>query len=63
MTMSEKRKQYLYKYQKENVRRVFLTLSHSEFDRLKAAADNAGESVNGFIKAAINERIDRTNEK
>jgi len=59
MSMSEERKQYLLNYQKEKVRRVALGLSHAEYDRLKAAADLAGESVSSFIKTAITERINR----
>lgn len=63
MSMSEERKQYLLKYQKEKVRRVALGLSHAEYDRLKAAADLAGESVSGFIKTAISDRIDKMQSK
>lgn len=59
MAMTEQRKEYLYAYQKENLKRVPLDMRKSEYDELKAAAEAAGMKVNGFIKAAINEKMER----
>lgn len=62
MTMTEKRKEYLYQYAKEKLKRVPLNVALSEYDDLKAAAAKGGLSVNGFIKLAIKEKIARESE-
>lgn len=59
MSMTEKRKSYLYRYQKEKLKRVPLDLQRPEYERVQAAATAAGVSVNGFIKLAITEKIER----
>ncbi len=59
MTMTKQRKEYLYAYQKEKLKRVPLDLPFADYDRLKNAADQSGYSVNGFIKTAITEKIER----
>ncbi len=63
MTMTEKRKEYLYQYAKEKLKRIPLNVTLSEYDDLKAAAAGAGLSVNGFIKLAIKEKIARESKK
>ena len=57
MTMSEKRKKYLLDYQKEKVRRIPLNVSFAKYDEIKKASEAAGESVNGYIKKAIDLRL------
>lgn len=57
MSMSDERKEYLYKYQKEKLKRIPLDVQKSDYDRIKAAADNAGMTVNGFIKSVLWDRI------
>lgn len=59
--MNEKRKEYLLNYQKEKLKRVPLALpiegdclTHA---KLKAAADEAGESMRGYIIKAIEMRM------
>ena len=47
------------KYAKENLRRVPLDLKKEDYERLKRIADASGESINGFIKEAIEEKIKR----
>ena len=48
------------KWQKENMRRVPLDVRRDYYDEvLKPSADKAGETVGGYIKKAINERIER----
>lgn len=59
MAMSDKRKKYLYEYQKEKLKRVPLDIQIPKYAEIKAAADQAGESVNGYIKAAIDMRMAR----
>ena len=37
---------------------LFLNLKKEDYERLSVAAKSAGMSVNGFIRAAINEKIE-----
>lgn len=48
------------KYKKSHIRRIGLDVQISYFDEvLKPAVDKTGETVNGFIKKAVQERIER----
>lgn len=40
-------------------KRLQLLLKQSIYDRIKAAADNYGISVNSYIEAALEERLDK----
>ena len=51
------------KYRKCHIKRVPLDLKMDDYTELQEAAANNGESVNGFIKAAIKERIERLHQK
>lgn len=53
MTLTEKRKESMYKYARENLKRIPLDVQKEKYDEIKAAAESAGMTVNGFIKAAI----------
>ena len=46
------------KYAKEKLKRVPLDLKHDDYNRIQAAANAANESVNGYIKKAVNMRIE-----
>ena len=59
MTLSEAQKKANTKYRKENIKRIPLDVQNEKYDQIKAAATAAGETVNGFIKRAIDERLDR----
>lgn len=59
MTLSDQRKEYLYDYQKSKLKRIPLDVQKEKYEEIKAAADHAGESVNGYIKKAIDERMER----
>ena len=59
MAMSDKRKEYLYEYQKTKLKRIPLDVTISDYERIKSHADKQGESVNGFIKRAITETMER----
>ena len=57
----EKSKQYSIQYAKDKLHRVPLNIPKEEYAELKQAAADAGQSVNGFIKQAIRERINSLN--
>lgn len=48
---------YNKEYAKKNFKRIPLDVQKSEYDEIKAAADAAGETVNGYIKKAIRDRM------
>jgi len=58
MTISDSQKKAHYKYEKANIKRIPLDVQKDHYERIKAAADNVGESVNGYIKTAIERRMD-----
>ena len=60
--MTTNSKEYNIAYKKENLKRVPLDLRKDQYLEVRAAAERAGMSVNGFIKAAINEKIEREKE-
>ena len=47
---------------KQNSSASLLNVQKEKYEEIKAAADHAGESVNGYIKKAINERMERDSE-
>lgn len=47
------------KYKAKKVKRVPLDMQISDYELLKAAADEVGEGINTYIKRAISERIER----
>lgn len=57
---SENKKQYNMKYARDNLKRVPLDLQKDYYNNvLVPAAAKCGESVNGFIKKAIQDRIEK----
>ena len=54
----ENKKRYNIEYVKNNCKRIPLNVQLSEYDRIKGAAAERGETVNGFIKKSIDMRID-----
>ncbi len=61
MALSEQRKEYLYDYQKAKLKRIPLDVPKEKYEEIKAAATAAGEKVNGYIKKAVDMRIDCDN--
>ena len=59
MPNSEKKTRYNIEYAKKNLKRVPLDLQIEKYNIVKAHADRKGESLNGFIKRAIDETIQR----
>lgn len=55
--VSKERREYLNTYRKDKLKRVPLDLKIEDYEKLKEAAAKAGETVNGFVKKAIAERM------
>lgn len=55
---NEKSKAYSIQYAKDKLKRVPLDVAKDQYDRIAAAAAAAGESVNGYIKRAIDLRME-----
>ena len=55
------RNDYFLKYKKDNYKRVPLDLTIKDYETLKQHTEQTKESVNGFIKRAISETIERDN--
>lgn len=49
------------KYKANNIKRVPLDMQKPDYERVKVFAESHGETVNGFIKRAIEEAIARDN--
>lgn len=62
MALTEQRKESMYKYAKAKLKRIPLDVQKEKYGEIKAAADAAGEKVNGYIKKAIDERMARESE-
>lgn len=57
MERQNDRTEYLLRYAKEKLKRIPLDVKKEKYDQIKAAAEHSGESVNGYIKAAIDSRM------
>lgn len=63
MAYSDAAKNATYKYREKRIKRVPLDMQIPDYERLKSAAEAAGESVNGYIKAAIQMRMEKEPEQ
>ena len=61
MPLSESQKKARYNYAKNNLKRIPLDVQKDKYEEIKAAATTAGESVNGYIKKAVDQRMERDN--
>ena len=59
MTVSKAQLNALYKYKAKKYKRIPLDYPLDDLDKLTGAAAKSGESVNGYIKTAIKQRIER----
>lgn len=59
MSLSDAQKQARYNYAKKSLKRIPLDVQKEKYEEIKTAAGHAGESVNGYIKKAIDERMER----
>ena len=57
----ENKNKYITKYHKEKYKRIPLDVSPDKFQQIKASAEKTGESVNGYIKKAIDDRLSKDN--
>ena len=63
MTLSESQKQARYNYAKAKLKRIPLDVQKEKYEEIKMAADRSGESVNGYIKKAIDDRMESDSEE
>ena len=61
MPVSEAQKKATAKYEQQNYDKILLRLEKGKKDRIKNHAESKGESLNGFINTAIDEKIERDN--
>lgn len=54
--------EYKNNWQKENKERINLVVDKGYKDKVRTGAEKAGLSLNGFIIAAVNEKIEREKE-
>lgn len=55
----EKKKQYDIQYAKQNLKRIPLDVPKTIYEEIKAHTEDRSESINGFIKRAISETMER----
>ena len=61
MAISKAQQKAVAKYMKNNYDELKIRVPKGEKDQIKAHAESKGESLNGFIKRAIDETIERDN--
>ena len=61
MSNSENKTAYNMNYAKTKLKCIPLDVQKEKYEEIKTAADSAGETVNGYIKRAIDERMERDN--
>ena len=61
MKMTDERKEYLKEYKKGKLKRVPLEMPHEMYTHVLQHSALQGESVNGFIRRAIQETMERDN--
>ena len=59
MPVSQAQKKATAKYEQQNYDKVLLRLEKGKKDKIKFHAENRGESLNGFINKAIDEKMER----
>ena len=50
---------YDIEYAKNKLKRIPLDVQKEKYEEIKAAATAAGDSVNGYIKKAVDQRMER----
>ncbi|MBP3468157.1 MAG: hypothetical protein J6K26_01400 [Lachnospiraceae bacterium] len=61
MSNSQNKTAYNMNYAKTKLKRIPLDVQKEKYEEIKTAADSVGETVNGYIKRAIDERMQRDN--
>lgn len=57
MSYIENKKEYNKNYAKNRLKRIPLDVQKEKYEEIKNAADDAGETVNGYIKKSIDLRL------
>lgn len=57
MSYKEHKKEYIAQYKKDKLKRIPLDVQKEKYDEIKNHADSRNETVNGFIKRAIDKTI------
>lgn len=63
MDSKAKKKQYDLEYAKTHLKRIPLDVRLDKYEQIKAHANKQGESLNGFVKRAIDETMQRDTEE
>ncbi|MEY8426544.1 hypothetical protein AALA00_02250 [Lachnospiraceae bacterium 46-15] len=63
MSNSENKTAYNMNYAKTKLKRIPLDVQKEKYEEIKAAADAAGEKVNGYIKKAVDMRMQRDSQQ
>ncbi len=59
MKTTDPKAMYDINYAKEKLKRIPLDVKKEKYEQIKKSAEQAGESVNGYIKKAIDLRMDQ----
>lgn len=59
MAYNETRKKATIKYAKKKLKRIPLDVQMEKYKQIKTFVDSTGDTVNGFIKKAIDEKMER----
>lgn len=57
--MAKTRAEINMEYAKKNLKRIPLDVQKEHYEIIKTHAQSKGETINGFIKRAINETLER----
>lgn len=57
--MTFDKNKYMNEYKKDKLKRIPLDVSKEKYSEIQEHALNSGESINGFIKRAIDETMER----
>lgn len=61
MAITEAQKKATAKYKANNLKRIPLDVQKERYEEIQSHAQGRGETVNGFIKRAISETMERDN--
>ena len=61
MSETSAKRKYDIEYAKNKLKRIPLDVQKEKYEEIKAAATATGESVNGYIKKAVDQRMERDN--
>ena len=59
--VSKAQQKAVAKYMKNNYDEINVRVENGKREIIKAAAEQAGESLNGYIKKAVDQRMERDN--